>query len=95
MKVVLSARAERNLIDIGVWIARDDPTRAFSFIRELRATCGELGQFPRAYEAYPKFGPNARRRVYGNYVIVYDVALDRGLILTIVHGARDIDSLTL
>lgn len=93
MKVRLSPNALDDLARIGDWIQRDNPRRAASFVEELRAACRELGTFPRAFPAFPQFGPNARRRVHGNYLIVYDVEPDWVTVLTVVHGARDLDEM--
>lgn len=92
MIVILSPRTIANLSQIGQYIARDDPARAASFVDELLATCTDLSVFPRAYPADPRFGPVARRRVHGNYHIIYDVLEDRIVVLTIVHAARDPDA---
>jgi plasmid stabilization system protein ParE len=93
VKVRLSPEALDDLADISDWIERDDPKRAASFVEELRTVCRELGDFPRAFPAFPHFGPLARRRVYGNYLIVYDVAVDFVTVVAVVHGARNIDEL--
>ncbi|MEH3122196.1 MAG: type II toxin-antitoxin system RelE/ParE family toxin [Sphingomonas phyllosphaerae] len=93
MIVVLSPRSSRNLIEIGRYIARDDPDRAARFVAELLSACDDLSTFPRAYPADPRFGPAARRRTLGNYHIIYDVLDDRVVVLTIVHAARDPDAM--
>lgn len=91
--MILSPRARQDLTDIGDWIARDDPDRAITFVQELRAACRDLATFPRAYPPCPRFGPAARRRNHGAYAIIYDVTAEDVHVLTVVHGARDLDSL--
>lgn len=49
MKVFFSNQADRDLEDIGDWIARDNPSRAVSFVVELRRACKEIGRRPRSY----------------------------------------------
>lgn len=93
MIVVLSPRSSTNLGDIARYIARDNPDRAATFVVELLAACDELSTFPRAYPADPRFGTSARRRTMGNYHIIYDVMEDRVVVLTIVHAARDPDTM--
>ena len=93
MKVRLSPEALDDLAGIADWIGRDDPRRATSFVEELRTACRELGDFPRAFPAFARFGPLARRRVYGNYLIIYDVEPDFVTVVAVVHGARNIDEL--
>ena len=94
MIVTFSRRAEADLFDIALWIARDNPARAISFTNELRAACRKIAILPRAYPPAPTFGPKARRKNYGNYAIFYDVEDEFILITTIVHGARNLDDLT-
>lgn len=93
MKVRLSPAALADLARISDWIGRDNPKRAVSFIEELRTACRELGAFPRAFPSFPHFGPLARRRAYGNYLIIYDVEEDFVTVVAVVHGARNIDEL--
>ncbi len=96
MRVELAAEAERNLEEIGDYIARDAPARAESFTRELREAALALGDAPRAYPLVPRFEwLGVRRRVHGNYVILYRVERDRVFVVQIVHGARDYGSLLL
>ncbi len=93
MIVVLSPRSRTNLGEIARYIARDDPDRAATFVAELLAACDALSTFPRADPADPRFGPAARRRALGNYHIIYDVLEDLVVVLTIVHAARDPDTM--
>ncbi len=74
MRVELSAEAERSLEEIGDYIARDAPARAESFTRELRKAALALGDAPRAHPLVPRFEwLGIRRRVHGNYLILYRV----------------------
>lgn len=91
MIVELSADAERELEAIGDHIARDDPTRAVSFIREIREKCLSLADLPNGFPLVPRFAAQGvRRRLYGNYLIFYRV-MDSGRIVVvhILHGAQD------
>jgi toxin ParE1/3/4 len=93
VRVRLSPRALDDLAEITDWIARDDPARARTFVDELREACRDLGPFPRAYPPAPQFGETARRRLYGNYLIIYDLDDAGVIVLTVVHAARDLDRL--
>lgn len=92
MKVVVSANAEADLEEIGDWIARDNPIRAASFVRELREACLSLAEMPRAFPVVPH-RPNSgiRRKPYRSYLIYYSAGKDRVEILHVLHGARDTD----
>ena len=53
MKVVLTEKAEDDLIRIADYIARDNPERAISFIRELRDAALQLGDLDGIYPSSP------------------------------------------
>lgn len=90
MIVRLTAEAESDLEGIGDYIARDNPARALSFVRELRAKCLSLGETPMAFPVVPRYEAHAlRRRVHGNYAIFYRVEGKRVGVLHILHGAMD------
>ncbi|HZG47402.1 MAG TPA: type II toxin-antitoxin system RelE/ParE family toxin, partial [Allosphingosinicella sp.] len=44
--LLFSPAAEQDLFDIALHIARDDPSRALSFVDELEATCASLRHYP-------------------------------------------------
>ena len=90
MKVVFARSAEQDLEDIGDWIARDNPVRAASFIVELRQACRAIGRAPRSYPLVDEMrDPALRRRIHGNYLILFDVGSAVVEILHVLHGARD------
>ena len=90
MKVILSRKAERDLEEIGDWIARNNPVRAASFVGELRRACSGIGIAPRSYPLVDKSRDSAlRRRVHGNYLILFDIGSVVVEILHVLHGARD------
>ena len=88
MRPIFSARAERDLEEIGDWISSDNPERAITFVQELRAACRALPEFPSAYPLAPEFGAGIRKRVHGDYLIL-DRAAKRITIVSIRHAARD------
>jgi toxin ParE1/3/4 len=94
VKVVFSRAANADLVEIGDFIARDNPQRALSFVRELRVIATLLGEMPQAYPLLPRHASTGiRRRPAGSYLIFYRIDEDRVMILRIVHGARDYDRL--
>jgi plasmid stabilization system protein ParE len=93
-KVIFTRRAKSNLRSIGDWIARDNPPRAVTFVGELRDACTGLLDFPSAYPVVAGLaGEPVRKRVFGAYLILYEIEGDDVRILAIVHGARDPDTL--
>ena len=94
MRVVLSAAAKRDLIEIGDFIARDNPVRAGTFVDELLDRCHDLADQPRAYPLVPRYEHwDIRRRVYRNYLIFYRVTEEQVEVIHVLHGARDYEAL--
>lgn len=94
MKVVLSAEALSDLEAIGDYIARDNPTRARSFVAELLAKARKIGDTPRGFPLVPRYAHlDARRRAHGNYLIFYRVEADQVTVIHVLHGARDYEAL--
>ncbi len=90
MKAVLSDKAKNSITEIGEYIAEDNPRRAASFVRELRAKAMQIGDMPRAFPLMPRFAAQAiRRRPFGNYLIFYRVEDDHVFIVDILHAAQD------
>lgn len=89
MRVVFSPAAERDLEEIGDYIAQDNPTRAVSFIREIREHCGLLASSPRAAPLWPELGENLRMVPHGRYLIFYTLFEESLRIERVLHGARD------
>jgi plasmid stabilization system protein ParE len=49
VKVLFTEAAESDLEAIGDWIAKDNPGRAMTFVRELRRSCVDIGPRPLGY----------------------------------------------
>ena len=94
MKVVLTDEARGDLERIGDYIARDNPVRARSFIRELLGKAQGIGDAPEAFQLVPRYEQfKIRRRVHGNYAIFYRVEDARVTIIHILNGAQDYEAL--
>ena len=93
MKVVFSRKAEIGLAAIGDYIAKDNPRRAASFVRELREAARALVERPSAFALTPGFeAVGLRRRPYRDDLIFYVAETDRVVIVHIAHGARDYEA---
>ena len=60
MQCVFSPRAEFDLEEIGDYIARDNPTRAISFLDELRERCIKIADWPLLAPLRPELGEDIR-----------------------------------
>ena len=94
MNVKYSDAAKTDLKKISNWIAEENPVRAHSFVKELRATCEGLSLFPLSNQSIGLFHERTlRRKVSGNYLIFY-IADDETLeIVRVLHGAQDYSDL--
>lgn len=90
MRVTLSPLAERDLEAIGDYIADDNPSRALSFIAELRTQCATIAIAPQAYRVRPELGEGIRSCAHGNYLIFFTATKARLTIVRVLHGAMDI-----
>jgi len=92
MKVAFAPQAKDDLIEIGVYIAQDNPKRALSFISELEAACDLLGQSADIGRARPELGQDIRAWPHGRYLIFYRKLVAKEIrIERILHSSRDID----
>ena len=91
--VVYTPEARADLREIALRIADRNPTRAFTYVDEVEATCLRIGEFPHAWPPRPQWGDSIRITIHGNYVIVHRVRDETVQVLRIVHGARDLDAL--
>src|SRR5262249_12307958 len=90
MKLVFTDEAKADLLQIGEWIAEDNPARALTFVDELEARCDRLTAMPRANPLVPHRESSGVRHVpHGNYLIFYRITADAVEILHVLHGARD------
>lgn len=93
MKVLITAEAEPDLEAIGDYIARDNPARALSFVRELYQLCLDIADMPQAWLVVPRSEDHGiRRRVHGRYLIFFRIGADRITILHILNGAIDVEA---
>jgi toxin ParE1/3/4 len=90
MNIVFSPVALADLLEIGAYIARDNPTRALRFVDELETHCQQLGQAPGIGVQRPDLAEGIRMRVQGHDLIFDREDLDCVRIDQVLHSARDI-----
>ncbi|MFN5999577.1 MAG: type II toxin-antitoxin system RelE/ParE family toxin [Paracoccaceae bacterium] len=94
MKVDITSAAEADLEAIADYIARDNPVRALSFVRELYERCLDIAEMPAAWPMVPRYEHHGiRRRVHGRYLIFYRVSADCITILHVLNGAMDVEAI--
>lgn len=94
MKVDITSAAEADLEAIADYIARDNPARAASFVRELYDRCLDIADMPEAWPIVPRYeGHGIRRRVHGRYLIFYRIGIDAITILHVLNGAMEVEAI--
>jgi len=90
MPCVFSPLAELDLEEIGDYIARDNPSRAVSFLREIRKQCAKITAMPQAAPLRHELGEGIRVVPFGHYLIFYTADAESVRIERVLHGARNI-----
>jgi len=90
MKVTPSTQARQDLQAIRHYIEKDNPTRAVTFVEELRDIAKRIGDMSRAFPLVPRYEQHGiRRRSYKGYGLLYSVERDRIFIHRILGPGRD------
>lgn len=90
MKVRFTTEARTDLRLIGDYIAKDNPSRALSFVDELEQKCLMIPATPKAFPLVPRYERHGiRRRVHGRYLIFYRIEGEEVIVLHVLHGATD------
>ena len=94
MRVLIKTpEAEKDLEDIGLYIAQDNPAAAYKIIDKIEDTYFLLAEFPLIGRMRPDIAEDARSFAVGSFIILYRV-IDGGIeIVRVVHGARDMSGL--
>jgi addiction module RelE/StbE family toxin len=94
MKVVWSKHAAADLRAIRDYIASDSELYASRFVDRLFQSTHVLRRFPEIGQIVAEFAPQVvRELIYQGYRILYRIREDRVVILAVVHGGRDLESL--
>ncbi len=91
--LVFAPAARADLTAIGLYIARDNPSRAESFVAELEALAAKIADRPQSYPARDHISTGLRGGTHGRYTILFRDLPDCVRIVRIVHGARDLSAL--
>ena len=86
-----TARARRDLLEIWLHIAAENPAAAERVFDRIEARVSILERFPEAGPARPEIAPDARVLVEPPYLILYRVLPGVVQIVRLLHGARYID----
>ena len=87
--VVLPA-ARADLLEIGDFIAADNPPRALTFVAEIEARMLKILDMPGASLRRDELHPGLRSVRHGRYAIFFVEAEDEVRVVRVIHTARDI-----
>jgi len=91
MKLEWTSPAIDDLEAIIEFISRDSPYHAKAFAQEMVQRIEYLLRFPQIGRLVPEYDRNDIRELrFQNYRIIYHVEKDRILVLTIIHGKREL-----
>jgi toxin ParE1/3/4 len=90
VKFRIARTAERDLEDIGDWIARRDPNAAARFTAELEAKARQIALMPYAFPTVSSVpGGRFRKRSHRRYIIYYRVSPTTVTLIRILRHSRD------
>ena len=92
-RLVILPAARMDLIEIGDFIALDNPERAASFVTEIEERMTEVADRPGSFPARDELHEGLRSARHGRYLIFFIEAGDEVRIVRVLHGARDLPSL--
>ncbi len=91
-RAILSPKAQEDLDEIWLYIARDSPAAATRFIERLCAKCNFIEGSPGIGRQRAELAPDLRSFPTGKYLIFYRIA-KRGIeVARILHGHRNIEA---
>ncbi len=86
----LSPRAAADLEEIGDYIARDNPSRALTFVDELHTICRGIADNPEICPMRDDLETGVRMAVHKQYLILFRILPTEIRIERVVHGSRDL-----
>ena len=73
MRCELSPLAEADLLEIGDYIAQDNPRRAESFVDELVEQAEKITRMPSGYTVREDLAPGLRMCTHGRYILFFRI----------------------
>lgn len=90
VRLVILPAAREDLIEIGDFIALDNPSRAASFVAEIEAKIIEVGERPGSFQKRDDLHPSLRQAIHGHYLIFFIEGGGEVQIVRVLQGSRDL-----
>lgn len=91
-RLIILPAARADLIEIGDFIAQDNPARAISFLAEIEAKMHHAAERPESYPARDDVCEGLRAARQGRYLIFFITTGIDVQIVRVLHGARDLSA---
>lgn len=91
-RLVILPAAWADLIEIGDFIAQENPARALSFISEIEAKMRHAADRPESYPARDDVREGLRAARHGRYLIFFATIGTDVQIVRVLHGARELSA---
>lgn len=87
-----SQRARTDIRDLKAYISKDSPYYALRFTEKVLASVEKLEEFPKIGRPVPEAEgrDDVRELIYQGYRIIYRTLPERIVIVTIIHGSRNL-----
>lgn len=92
-RLIILPAARTDLIEIGDFIALDNPARAASFVAEIEAKMAQVAERPTGFSSRDDLHKGLRSARHGRYLIFFAEFDDEVRIVRVLHGARDLPEL--
>lgn len=89
-RLVILPAARADLIEIGDFIAQDDPRRAASFVAEIEGKMRAAAERPMSFPVRDELHEGLRAARHGRYLIFFVEQGDEVQVVRVLHGARDV-----
>ena len=94
-KIERSSQAQRDLVDIWLYIANDSPAAADKFLDQIDTLCKLLSTSPLLGRSREELGRSLRSFPVGDYLIFYRPKHTGIVVVRVLSGYRDLDKLLL
>lgn len=90
LRLVILPAARTDLVEIGDFIALDNPRRAETFLNEVETRMAQISERPASFPTRDELHPGLRSARHGRYLIFFKEVGDQVQIVRVLHGARDL-----
>lgn len=91
--LVILPAARADLVEIGDFIALDNPRRAKTFVDEIETRLIQIAERPSSFPARDELHTGLRSARHGRYLIFFMENADQVQIVRILHGSRSLPNL--